>query len=215
MKHLKTNSDLPPRIRFLEILNYNLISENFRLIKSSNAFKRELSFGEQVIRLSFISSMGAIHDIQTVHTIKFMEFENIFRKVFKKYSWKEWTCIYHVYSDEIWLCTEDTFAYSDESLNQAAMKFFDSIKPQIDSKINSNYLEELYLELINFSNPYLSYLRIERRVLLSIWLAKKRCDPKIGEIKNNSLKLFEKSNEAYKPNLEEVLKVIKLIELNK
>lgn len=214
MRFIKTDPNLKPTLRFLNILDHNLHNENYRLVKSNNAFKRDLDFGQQVIRFSFISTMGAIHGIETVHTIKINDFEKVFRKVFKKYSWKEWTCFYHVYGNETWLCNEETFAYSDETLNEGAKEFFNTIKPQIDTKINSNYLDELYLELTDFTKQHLSFIRIERRVLLSIWLAKKRNDSRLAEIKTNSLELFKASNEWYKSDLEEVLSVVRLIELD-
>lgn len=211
MNSVKTDPNLRPRLRFLNILNSNLQNENFRLVKSSNAFKRELDFGQQAIRLSFINTMGIIHGVQTVHTIKFTQFEKIFRKIFKDYSCN-WTCIYRIYGNETYLCDKETFEYSDDSLNKAAKEFFNSIKPQIDNKINSNYLENLYLELSDFSIPFYHHIGIEKRVLLLIWFAVKRNSPQIFELKNKSLELFKKSKEMYKPELKNILKVIELIE---
>jgi len=183
-----------------------LVKEGFKFLKSKNEFVQEFEFGKRIISISYNSSFGSIHTLQYFYKIIFDGLEKQFKKVYPNYGWTNWTIHYNLHWTDSWLCDRKSGEYTDKTINQVANEFFEQIKPQIDKLRDKfkNY-ESLNAEYnkrpIGFSD-YLTFYRIEKRIINGLILVKIFQPDQYEEFKTEYKNLFEQ----YKGNDKEELR---------
>ena len=170
-----TDPNLAPRLRLAEVLHKQLVTEGNRFVKSKNEFVLDFAFGKKVIRLSFNSSMGYISGVDCFIYLIFNDIEKDFKKVLPEYGGTNWTLCRSIYWESGWLCDEQSGAYTDQTINAVADKFFSELKPKIDAEFSkaNNYhdLKALFLGQEQ-EGDLINWLRPEKRAILKLLLLK-------------------------------------------
>ena len=167
--------------------------EGFVFRKSKNEFLQEFEYGKRIISLFFISTAGIISNIQVHYIIIFTELEKHFKKILPKYGWTNWTVVCNLNWTKEWLYDRKHQGYTDESINKAAVEFFEKIKPEIDS-LREKFKDypSLYFEYNKEPIGYLEYFpRIEKRIINGLILAKWFQPNDYERLKTEYHKLFE------------------------
>ena len=175
-KYIKTNPEDKPSVRLSNVLLNKLEKEGYKFLKSKNEFVKDFGFGRKVFRLSYNSSFGYISDIECFVYITFTDIEKQFKKILPKFNWTNWTLCDNMDWECGWLCDTETGEYTDKNIHEIADSFFKTVKPKIDYFFNNvndySDLNKIYNTSPDGNKSFVRFLRIDKRIILALIIAK-------------------------------------------